>query len=124
MDHAPIMGAFLCVLILVGCTDSQPIQPVSTDYDSDRGRVLIGDVGCGACHRIPGVPGARGRVGPSLRGFGERNFIAGTVPNRFDLLASWVRDAPALRPDTAMPSMPLNDGEAGDVAAYLYTLGE
>jgi ABC-type amino acid transport substrate-binding protein len=34
--------------------------------------------GCGDCHTIPGVTGARGRVGPTLEKFGERAIIAGS----------------------------------------------
>ena len=32
------------------------------------GAMLIQQKGCGACHTIPGVPGANGTVGPNLAG--------------------------------------------------------
>ena len=48
--------------------------------------------------------------------------IAGRLPNRPDVLAAFVRNAPALVPGTAMPAMPLTEEESRDVAAYLYTL--
>jgi hypothetical protein len=37
-----------------------------------------------------------------------------------DLLAAYVRDAPATLPGTTMPAMPLTASEARDIAAYLY----
>jgi cytochrome c2 len=90
--------------------------------DAARGKLVIAQVGCGTCHRIPGVRGARGRVGPPLDGFAQRSFIGGAVPNRPAMLIEWVRAAPKLAPNTAMPPMPLDEGDARDVAAYLYTL--
>jgi len=83
---------------------------------------VIASVGCGVCHDIPGVAGAAGVVAPSLRGFAGRPLIAGVHVNEPDVLVSWVRDAPGLSPDTAMPAMPITEQEARDVAAYLYTL--
>ena len=90
--------------------------------DPAAGRERIRLVGCGACHDIPGVDGPRGRVGPSLDGFARRSLIAGRIPNRPGELTLWVRNAPAFDPQTGMPPMPLDEQEARDVAAYLYTL--
>jgi mono/diheme cytochrome c family protein len=90
--------------------------------DAANGRRVIGRLGCGACHVIPGVGGARGRVGPSLAGFARRGYIAGGLPNRPTLLVRWIRDAPSLAPRTAMPAFPLTELEARDVAAFLYGL--
>lgn len=90
--------------------------------DPPRGQELIGRVGCGACHTIPGVEWPQGTVGPSLRGFANRGLIAGRFPNEPETLALWVRNAPALIPETGMTPMPLTEEEARDVAAYLYTL--
>jgi mono/diheme cytochrome c family protein len=90
--------------------------------NSEAGRAVILDVACGVCHVIPGVPGARGAVGPSLDGFAQRSFIGGVTANRPANLMRWVRDAPSISPETGMPSMPLSEEQAVDVAAYLYTL--
>lgn len=89
--------------------------------DPQRGREVMNRVACGSCHRIPGV-WPEGGLGPPLDGFAERNIIAGRLPNRPDVLAAFVRNAPALVPGTAMPAMPVTEGESRDVAAYLYTL--
>lgn len=85
-----------------------------------RGKQVIERVGCGACHSIPGVRWPAGEVGPSLEGFANQGLIAGRLPNRPDLLAAFVRNAPAVLPGTTMPAMPLDEAEARDVAAYLY----
>src|SRR4051794_26807905 len=37
-----------------------------TGGDLDRGRTAMSQQGCGACHEIPGVANATGKVGPSL----------------------------------------------------------
>lgn len=92
--------------------------------DAARGRQVIARVGCGSCHAIPGLRWPRGSVGPALTSFGDRSLIAGALPNRPDLLAAFVRDAPGLLPGTTMPAMPMTEKESRDVAAYLYTIGD
>ena len=89
-----------------------------------EGRAAIERAGCGACHAIPGIRWPAGAVGPSLEGFAEQGLIAGRLPNRPDVLAAFVRDAPAVLPGTTMPAMPLSEEEARDVAAYLYAPAE
>lgn len=111
--------------LLSACTgegDGAPVDKRVIGGDPKHGRELMAAVGCGACHHVSDLPGARGVVGPSLDLFGRRALIAGSFPNRPGILAEWVRNAPALDPETAMPSMPLGEAEALDVAAYLYTL--
>lgn len=90
--------------------------------EPENGRRLIERLGCGACHRIPGIRGARGRVGPSLAAFSRRGYIAGEFPNRPPLLLRWITEAPSLSPGTAMPAFPLTEREARDIASYLYRL--
>lgn len=91
---------------------------------AERGRAVIERVGCGSCHLIPGIGWPEGKVGPALGDMAERNLVAGRLPNRPDVLAAFVRNAPALLPSTAMPAMPITERESRDVAAYLYTLGD
>lgn len=89
---------------------------------AERGRATIARAGCAACHSVPGIRWPQGKVGPALDGFAARNLISGRLPNRPDVLAAYVADAPAVLPGTTMPAMPINEREARDVAAYLYTL--
>ena len=88
----------------------------------ERGLAAIRESGCGACHDVPGLAWPKGELGPALDGFADRTLIAGKLPNRPDLLAAYVRNAPAYTPGSAMPAMPLTEFQARDVAAYLYTL--
>jgi cytochrome c len=116
--------ALLLALALVGgCErDDVPARLRVVGGDPEVGRVLIANHGCSACHRIPGIDQASGRVGPPLEGFGRRAYIAGRLPNRPAMLTMWVRDPTAIDPRTAMPAVGLSESEARHVAAYLYTL--
>ncbi|HEX8231888.1 MAG TPA: c-type cytochrome [Caulobacteraceae bacterium] len=93
-----------------------------THGDPETGRALIQSHGCGGCHQIPGVTGARGKVGPPLKGISGRAFIAGRLENTPDNLMHWIDDPKAIDPRTAMPDVGVDDAEARDIAAYLYTL--
>jgi mono/diheme cytochrome c family protein len=78
---------------------------------------------CGACHTIEGVQSARGIVGPKLEQFAQRTILAGVVANVPRNLVPWLMNPPAISPKTAMPAMGINEAQARDIAAYLYTLG-
>ncbi len=110
------------ILALGACDAARPEPNAMPGASPARGRAIVEKVGCGACHTIPGIRAANGRVGPPLEGFADRALIAGDLPNRPDALASWVRNAPGHDRRTAMPPMPLTEQEARDVAAFLYTL--
>ena len=109
-------------LLLASCQPPPDERHHMPKASAARGLEAIARAGCGACHLIPGLDWPEGRLGPSLQGFAGQGLIAGRLPNRPDMLAAFVRDAPALVPGTAMPAMPLSEGESRDVAAYLYTL--
>lgn len=112
-------------LAMLICQACKPVPDDPHDMpraDPARGLAAIRESGCGACHTIPGVSWPKGKMGPALDGIADRTLIAGRVPNRPDLLARYVRNAPQLTPGTAMPAMPLSENQARDVAAYLYTL--
>jgi cytochrome c len=87
-----------------------------------RGRAEIRSYGCGACHVIPGIPGATGRVGPSLADIAHQSFVGGVVSNTPENMIAWIQDPPALSPRTAMPNLNVSSADARDIAAYLYTL--
>jgi cytochrome c1 len=112
-----------CALALGGCVDSDaPAQPRVAGGDVARGRLLLAQYQCGACHRIPGVDNALGVVGPGLDVFGRRSYVAGFLPNYPDALVRWIVDPPALKPGTAMPAMGVSAEDARHMAAYLYSL--
>ena len=111
---------------LAGCNSSNNpalvAYAVRTGGDATRGTEVIQQYGCGACHTIPGVRGAKGLVGPPLLWWSRRTFIGGELPNTPENLVSWLRNPQAIEPHTAMPALGLTDQQARDVAAYLYTL--
>jgi len=92
--------------------------------DADLGRTLILEYGCGACHDIPGIAEAKGRVGPSLHGLADRAYIGGVLPNMPGGLVRWIVDPTTHAPLTAMPDLGVTPNEAQDIAAYLYLVGE
>src|SRR4051794_9782045 len=82
----------LVMLALLGCSErSRAAQPPQVSSgDAEIGRQLIVRYGCGGCHRIPGVDGANGLVGPPLDSMGARSFIAGELPNNQDNMVRWI----------------------------------
>ncbi|HYG26002.1 MAG TPA: c-type cytochrome [Caulobacteraceae bacterium] len=93
-----------------------------TAGDPDRGEVLIQRFGCGGCHDIPGIPGARGRVGPPLGGIASRVYIGGKYANKPANMIAWIQHPQAMDPGIDMPEMGITEPQARDIAAYLYTL--
>ena len=117
---AAALGASLLASCVGGKTGRSYV--VSTGGSVDRGAAVIVSKKCGACHIIPGIQGARGLVGPPLNLFARRTFIAGEVANQPENLERWVMSPQSIEPHTAMPNLGLNEQQARDVAAYLYTL--
>lgn len=107
-------------LMLAGCSDHYRPR-VMPGGDAALGKRLIDRYQCGACHVIPGIPAARGRVGPPLAKFGRRAYIAGSTPNQPDALIRWLIDPPAMKPGTLMPDLGITEQEARHIGAYLYS---
>ena len=115
-------AAVAAALLLFGCSPPPAYRPEPTGGDVDRGSVAIAKYQCGACHLIPGIRGARGRVGPPLQSFARHSYIAGRYPNTPQVLVQWLQDPPGMAPRTAMPDVGVSSDEARDIAAFLYTL--
>ena len=98
-----------------GTDAAQPPGP----GNAARGREEIRKHGCGACHVIPGIPGARGSVGPPLADYGRRAYIAGRLPNTAESVSAFLQDPLAFAPDSAMPDLGLDPSTADDMAAWL-----
>jgi len=137
-DEPPI-AALLPTLVLVGlatttvaCGGSVSTIPPAASVqfgsrevpggDARRGRQAISAYGCGACHVVPGVIGARGLVGPPLTSFAHRSYVAGSLPNTPANLVRFVQTPQAIRPGSAMPNLDVAEPDARDIAAYLYSL--
>jgi cytochrome c2 len=122
------IGTVVAVLLLAigGCTGDRPdrarSEALDVRGDVDRGQVTIIESGCGSCHRIPGIVNADAYVGPPLDAWSRRSFVAGTLVNRPDELARWLRDPQAIRPGSGMPDLDLDERQIADIVEYLYAL--
>lgn len=116
-----LRALFLAVLVLGGCDrGSASSAELVVRGDAERGVRLIRDKGCGSCHRIGGVPGATGQVGPSLRDLMARAYIAGKLTNTPDNAVRWIMDPQTISPGTVMPDLGVTEAEARDIVAHLY----
>jgi cytochrome c len=113
VSSVALAGSIVC---LGGCSsdDAKAAQLA-------RAKTLIA-ANCNACHMVPGVSGANGRVGPPLAGIASRQIIAGHFANTPDNLANWIEHPQRMLPADAMPEMGLSHEEAQTIATYLYTL--
>lgn len=111
------------LVLLAACTqppaDRTALVPGG---DPDAAPELLRRYGCGGCHTVPGVRGARGLVGPPLTAFGERGYIAGRLVNTPENLVRWIVNPQSVDPETAMPQTGIGVEDASDVAAFLYSL--
>ena len=108
------------IMTIAGCSaaDATPIP----GGNRDRGAQTIAAMGCGACHHIPGIPGADGLVGPPLDNIAQRGILAGELANTPENMVRWIRDPQAIEPATAMPNLHVDEQSARDIVAYLYTI--
>jgi cytochrome c len=110
--------------LVAGCGsgDERRAAAYMTGGNPDVGKAKIRSIGCGACHTVPGVPGANATVGPSLAHIASQTYIAGVLRNEPDNMLRWLQNPPGVDPKTAMPHLNLSEQDARDVAGYLYTL--
>jgi cytochrome c1 len=114
-------ATLLCSLsLLIACRPTADRRRAGAP-DVERGRTLIAELGCGACHAISGVDGANGLAGPPLSGQRRRTYIAGVLANTPENLQAWIRSPQSIKPGVAMPDLELGDTDAADIAAYLYS---
>lgn len=92
-----------------------------TGGDPSRGESMFIQYGCGSCHAVKNVRTATGSVGPPLDGIAVRAIIAGHLSNTPDNMQRWIRDPQQVSPGTAMPDLNVGQGDARDIAAFLYT---
>jgi cytochrome c1 len=121
MTARALIGSLVLVAGCIGGGQENGYE-VKTGGDPVRGRDTLAAYRCGACHTIPNVPGAHGTVGPPLTAFGRRSFIAGELPNTPRNLVRWIQSPHQVEPAVAMPTLGLDERQARDVAAFLYTL--
>ena len=87
-----------------------------------RGRDLLRSYGCITCHEAAAFPPAY--VGPTLAGFGERQYIAGVLVNVPSKAVAWIMNPKQFKPATAMPNLGVPSTDAVDITAFLYNSGD
>ena len=87
---------FLLPLMTGGCKPPPEQGREMALASPERGKAAIERVGCASCHSIAGIDWPKGKAGPPLRAMNGRSLIAGELPNRPEILAAFVRNAPAL----------------------------
>ncbi len=100
----------------IGCSSAPPHAAHSSATE------LMIHYGCPTCHVIPGVPGAVGKVGPSLALLPQRSYLAGVLPNTPANLEQWIMHPQKFQPGIAMPEMGVSPADARQIAAYLETM--
>ena len=125
MNARHVLPALLVLAAASACggeaeSDDPPV--VVPGGDARQGRLALRAYGCTSCHAVPGVRGARARVGPPLTGWAGRRYVAGQAPNEPEALMRFIRDPQSVAPGSAMPDVGVTEADARHIAAYLYTL--
>jgi len=113
---------FFLLLLLFACNREQTAQAKMSSGDPQRGKAAIDRYGCNACHSIPGIPGPKGMVGPSLDHIASHATIAGKFPNNPQTMIQWLQNPPAFDAQSSMPNLGITEAESRDITAYLYSL--
>jgi cytochrome c len=103
----------------VGCSRISAGLPSEHSGAERSAGELMTQYGCPACHVIPHVAGAIGKVGPSLDGLNERSYLAGSLPNTPENLEQWIMHPQHFHPGTAMPEMNVMLPDARRIARFL-----
>ena len=111
----------VCAALASGCAKEEPASRVAGG-DPERGRLLVQQYQCAACHFIPEVQGPNGDAGPSLESMGRLSYIAGSIPNQPENMIRFLQNPPAVKPGTLMPALGITDDEARHMAAFMYSL--
>jgi putative membrane protein len=119
-----LLVVLLAMLFSAGCEDHETKGQAArlTGGDPDRGAGAIRRFGCNSCHRIPGIRGADGLVGPPLDAIASRTYIAGRRANTPEEMMDFIAHPHGTDRQTAMPEMGIPQRDVRDIAAYLYTL--
>lgn len=121
-----VLAAVACNRAETPATPPPAPKPAATQVitgDPERGRQLIPQYACNACHTIPGIQGLQGSLAPPLAGLASRPTISyGTVPNTPENLRQYILNPTSLNPQSAMPPIVMPDNDIRDITAFLLTL--
>ena len=116
-SFGPLVGIarVLVVLCMAGVAGSATSSPEAT--------ALLQAKGCGSCHVIPGVEGAYGTAGPSLKGLNERQrIVGGILKNSPENMKAWLKNPKSMKSGTMMPNTGLIDKEVEILIQYFDTI--
>jgi len=116
-----LLGTLL-MLAACGGNPGAPAPQQPDGGDPVRGLQVLQTYGCPACHAVPGVRGPKAWIGPPLINWAARQYVAGVLPNTPENLIYWIRYPQDVVPGNAMPNLNVNEQDARDISAYLYTL--
>jgi len=97
-----------------------PRAAAERPYTLERTKTMMLQYACHNCHQIDGLVGPVTFVGPDLRGWRQRGYIGGVLPNTRENLVKWLLDPQAVSPQSLMPDMELAEAHAHDIARYLF----
>ena len=111
-------------LLLTSCGEERKFAAgeLVVGGDPSRGKALIVQFGCPACHTIPGIRGADGLVGPPLTKIALRTYLGGRIENTPDNMIRWIVDPKKIDEKTAMPVTGVSPDDARHIVRFLYTL--
>jgi cytochrome c2 len=117
-----VMLASAVLLTNLGCSNGAAAADGSHAASRRGTQELMIQYGCPTCHVVHGVPGAVGKVGPSLDGLAQRSYLGGVLPNNPENLQLWLMHPQRYHPGTAMPEMGVSAQDARQMTEFLETL--
>lgn len=119
--NAPLL-TFLLAATMLAALAVDPPQAMAQSLKAEAAKILNAR-GCVACHYIPGIPEAKGTVGPSLKNLKNRPRLAGGVlKNTPENLRDWLKNPKKIKENTMMPDLGLDDGEIEILMKFFDTL--
>lgn len=104
--------------------EEKPFQEakIFSEANIEEGKKLTIAYGCMNCHKIPRLVGNPESIGPSLKNFKSRKFIAGKIENNPKNLIKWLKSPHDVEEKTTMPTFDISTKHARDIAKFLYSL--
>ncbi|MBV8673178.1 MAG: hypothetical protein JOZ33_07065 [Acidobacteriaceae bacterium] len=118
MNRVFAIFAVLAPAIIAGCGSMERSARAASGTQRSAPEMMR-QYGCPTCHVIPNVPGAVGKVGPSLASLDQRSYLAGSLQNTPDNLRNWIMHPQHYQPGTAMPEMGVTEHDAARIAGFL-----
>jgi cytochrome c len=114
----------VALAVVSSCRDTSVERRAAamTGGDVSRGRAAISKYGCAGCHSFTCFDNAGSSVGTTLDRIASSTLLGRQLPNTPENIMKWLQDPQQIDPKSPMPDMGVTDGDARDIAAFLYTL--